>query len=471
MNRAMLWATAIAFLTASCSPHKVNTRPTSPVEVPNSYSTEGAERPLPERWWRDFGDPELNRLVELSLRQNLQIRAAWARLEQVRALTKQAASGKYPQVNLDVSASRRKTRFDFGPPLGEIMPEINTFNVSVGAAYEVDLWRRQSSTARAATIDAAAAGDDIQAMAISIAAEIADTWFQLITQRATRKLIDEQVKISKQFLKLVTLRFEGGLASALDVYQQRQQLVATKSRLALTDAAVRLLENKIAVLVGRAPGKVVSSERADLPSLPPLPGTGVPADLVVRRPDVRAARRRVVAADYRVAAAVADRLPGLRLSGSTGSQDSSIAGLIAAPLWSLIGSLTAPLLDGGRRKAEVRRNKAIVKERLLLYGQSLIGAMTEVENALVQEKQQALYIVDLTTQVDLAKSALDEAQRRYQAGLTTYLQVLTSLVTVQQAELGLLQARRQALSYRVQLCRALGGTWTAKLTANQRRGK
>jgi NodT family efflux transporter outer membrane factor (OMF) lipoprotein len=385
-------------------------------------------------------------------------------------MSRQAASGKWPQIQLDASASRQKNRFQLAEPIGEITTRTNQFSASVGAAYEVDLWKRVGSQAAGAALDAAAFRDDVEAMAISLAAEISEAWFDLVVQRAQRKLLAEQLETNQTFLELVELRFEQGLASALDVYQQRQQVVATRGQLTLVESAIAALGFRLAALVGQPPRSVVAGERDALPGMPELPGTGIPADLLERRPDVRAARRRVEAADHRVAVAVADRLPGLRLSGSTSLQDSNIAELIATPLWAIIASVTQPIFAGGRLKAEVERNRAIVEERLMQYGQVLLLAMTEVETALVQERQQLANIAALEEQVEIGKSALREARARYREGLIDYLPVLTSLQALQRVELSVLQARRQLLSHRIQLCRALGGTWTARLAPPERRG-
>jgi len=460
----------VALALAACSPHKVTRNPPPPVTVPDAYGAFTGEQPLPEEWWRDFGDQDLNLLIERGIRDSLQIRAAWARLAQARAMADQASSGKWPQVSFDASAARQKNRFQLAEPIGEVTTRSNQFSASIGAAYEVDLWKRVGSQTAGAVLDAQAFRDDVEAMAVSMAAEISEAWFDLVLQRAQRKLLTEQLETNQTYLELVELRFEQGLASALDVYQQQQQVVATRAQLTLVESAIAALGFRLAALVGQPPRTVVAGEREILPAMPALPGTGIPADLLERRPDVRAARRRVEAADHRVAVAVADRLPGLRLSGSTSLQDSDLTELIATPLWAIIASVTQPIFAGGRLKAEVRRNRAVVDERLMQYGQVLLVALTEVETALVQEREQIQYIAALEEQVEIAKNALREARARYREGLIDYLPVLTSLQALQRAELSLLQTRRQLLSYRIQLCRALGGTWTSRLAPPKRGG-
>src|SRR5690606_22122303 len=161
--------------------------------------------------------------------------------------------------------------------------------------------------------------DDAEAIAISLASEVAEAWFDIIAQRSQYKLISEQITTNETYLELVRLRFEKGLASALDVYQQRQQLVTTQAQLRLIEAAIRLFEHRLAILIGKPPREVTTDSGDVLPALPEaVPGTGLPVALLDRRPDVRAARRRVESADYRVAVAVADRLPALRLGGQVG---------------------------------------------------------------------------------------------------------------------------------------------------------
>lgn len=452
----------------ACSPHKVTKNPLPPVPVPEAFGTSTGSNALPEKWWADFNDAALEQLIADTLSGNLQLRAAWARVEQARTLVIQANSGKYPQLELSAGASRQKLRFNFQQ---EITVQSDQFSASLAASYELDLWRRMANQGDAAALDALAMRDDVESIAISLAAEVTEAWFDLIAQRAQKQLITEQLQINETYLELVELRFQKGLAAGLDVYQQRQQVVQTRARLRLIDATIELLEHRLALLTGKAPADGPVAAPVELPSMPAVPGNGLPADLLARRPDVRAARRRVEAADYRVAIAVADRLPAIRLRGTTGLQSSELADFIASPLWSIAASLTAPIFDAGRRKAEVARTEAVVEERLMSYGQVLLQAMIEVENALAQERQQVEYIKELEESIELAAATLREAQERYRQGLIDYLPVLSSLQAQQQAEITLLMARRQLLSYRVQLCRALGGTWTQTLSAPERGGK
>ena len=463
-------ALATTALLTSCNPHKVTKNPAPPIAVPAAYGNGAGGAVMPEKWWTDFGDVELDAMINRALAGNLQLRAGWARVRQVRSLVAQGDSAKWPQVDATIAASRQRNRFDLGAPVGEVTPTTNTFTTSVSAGYELDIWRAVDHNSHALANDEAAVRDSAEALALAISAEVTEAWLDIISVHAQLALLREQLETNETFLELIKQRFKQGLASALDVYQQEQQLIATRSQVSLIEAAGKLQSHRLALLLGETPGSLDIRAGDDFPEMPPVPGTGIPADLLDRRPDVRAARRQVEAADHRVAVAVADRLPRLRLSASASLQSGDVTELIRSPLWQLLGSITGPLFDGGRRAAEVERNKDVVDEKLMNYGQVLLQAMFEVENALVQEQSQILYIADLELQLEVLGNTLREARNRYRQGLIDYLPVLTALQSQQRAQVGIIVAKRQLLSYRVQLCRALGGTWTQELAVPERGG-
>ncbi len=441
---------------SACAVHRVDRKPTPPVEMPASFGQRPAGALLTGPWWHEFDDPELSAVIDRSLRDNLELRAVWARLAQARALSGQAGAARWPQLNVELGAGRGRE------PITRTTQ--NSFSWSAAAGYEVDLWRRVASQHGAAEQDLYAARDDVEATAISLAAAVAETWYDLVYQRAQAALLAEQKRTDQIFLRLVQLRFGQGLVSALDVHQQQQRLFEVEATLASVQASQRVAEHRLAVLLGRAPGTIRPGTAASLPALPPFPDTGVPADLLIRRPDARAAQRRVIAADYRVAAAIADRLPTIRLSASVGDQASSPSDLIRNPLWNLASGLLAPIFDGGRRAREVDRNRAVVEERLAQFGSVLLRALAEVEDAIALEREQRRIIAELSRALAEARSSLQEARDRYEQGVSEYLQVLTALGATQALELRLLGARRQLVSHRIQLYRALGGAWTRELS-------
>lgn len=462
---ALLFAASLTAV--GCRPHTVRRNPPPPIAVPPAFAGQGGAEAGPDRWWQAFADPGLDQLVERTLADNFQLTASWARLDQIRAVMRQTRSFDLPEVTASASAGRQKLRFELSEGM-VLTPEINVFQAQVGAAYEVDVWRRIDSNQKATALDAVALRDATEAIAVTLVAQVTEAWLDVRFQRARRTLLGAQLDTNQKSLEVLEARFREGLGSSLDVYQQRSLVAGTRAQIVQTESAIVTIEGRLAVLLGTTIDQVrplVDAAPDTLPAPPPVPATGVPASLLDRRPDVRAARRRVEAADYRVAAAVADRLPSLRLSGALTLQSSKIADLVATPLYSILASVTAPLFDYGRRKAEVDRNRAIVEERLAEYGDAMVTAMVEVETALAQERHFTANLTELLEQETLAAETVRAARDAYREGQIDYLPVLSAVQGQQQVEQAILAARRQLLSLRVTLYRALGGTWPRDLEA------
>lgn len=444
---------------AGCAVHPVE--PVGiPPETPAAFSRTGEA--VQPRWWEAFNDSNLTRLVERALRENPGLLQAWARLDQSRALADRAAAGFWPELNLDGQASRSRSSLDVAGQ--EIVSRSNRFSLTGAASYEVDLWGRVAAGARAADLDAEAARADAETAATTLAAEVADVWFQAVEQRARLGLARDQLQTNKTLLELIQTRFGYGLSSALDVYQQKQLVSASQAEIPPIRSNLQVLRHRLAVLLGRPPGESVVEVGSRLPEPPPLPDTGVPADLVRRRPDIRASGLRLAAADNRVAQAVADRFPALRLSASGGYRAGQLADLFSTSVWDLLAGVSAPMVDGGRRRAEVRRVEAVVRERTADYLETALTAFREVEDALVRESFQREFITRLEEQIANARQELEQARLQYENGIRDYLNVLTALRNVQSLERQWVGARRLLLTRRIELYRALGGAWTGTLT-------
>ncbi len=221
------------------------------------------------------------------------------------------------------------------------------------------------------------------------------------------------------------------------------------------------MEHQLAILLGQPPGSPVDGPAADADLRVPddVPADGLPADLLVARPDLQAAWARLESAGWGVAAARADRMPALRITarGEYGSED--LADVLDNWLLNLAGNLAAPVIDGGRRRAEVKRSRAVLDEQMAGYRRVVLTACREVEDALVRERYQAEHLQHLDQQLQAARQTHREAIERYRYGLSDYLPVLTALVTAQALENDLIEQRRQHLLIRVALYRALGGDW------------
>lgn len=451
--------------------HSVPSEPPPPVPVPERFAADGdaqKERPsLDEGWWRSFSDPELDRLVETAFEDNLDLDAAYARLSAAAAGAGVAVSAYIPTVDVQARISNGQQVINFGQ--GPQSFEQSSLTPQATLSYELDLWGRVNGTMNAAKSELRASRNDLATMYVTVSSNVTDTWLQVIEQRATLALLEEQSKVNSTYLELVELRFRQGLSSALDVFQQRQQAASVKASIPPVKSNLAVLENQLAVLLGRPPGSIEVA-RASLPELPVAPEVGLPAELLLERPDVRSAQARVVAADHRVASAIAARFPRLTLSASGGTNGFNLAqGILENFFYNLAANLIVPLTDQVRLHHEQKRAEAQMKESVANYGNAVLTAFREVEDALVREARQDDLLVELQEQVDLAHATLREARTRYRNGLSDYLPVLNALQTLQSSEQRLVAAERQRLSLRVQLCRALGGRWASTTAAVPRK--
>jgi outer membrane protein, multidrug efflux system len=458
----------LCLLLGGCLIHSVDKEPKAAIELPKRFTQAGSKSKDPGNWWQQFGDAELNELFGRALEGNLMLAQAWARYDQGKALDKAATAGLFPRLDASISSGRSKSPpriFNLGQGETTIPGvETNSFNGSLPMSYELDVWGRVRSGMFAAEKDVEAFRADVEAMAVTVAANVTERWLDVVEQRARRKLLNEQLKTSGSVLALAELQFKQGQAALSDVYQQRTQLQSLQTQLIATDTQESLAIQNLAVLLAKVPGTKLALSRTELPKLVPLPTSGVPSQLLLRRPDLRAARARVVAQDYRVGAAIAARFPQLSLSGSIGLNAQTLSNFFESFVWNFLGSIGGTVFDGGRLAAEVDRNRGALQERLAAYGQALLNALLEVESTLVQERQQRATLRVLNAQVETSSATVAAARLRFLSGVTgSYLPTLTAIRSLQLAEQNLLRAERQLLSQRVQLYRALGSTWTQKL--------
>jgi outer membrane protein, multidrug efflux system len=487
-RNVLVAASIVAACGAGCMPFGRSARPEPPPDFPQTFGAavpppagdakapETSAPPTTARregraaWWHAFGDPALSALIERALAANYDLRAAFARVDQARAMAVQATAPRWPQVGLQGQATWNQSVNSF---IGD-SATTTLLRGSLPVSYEVDWFARNAANAEAAELDAEAARADVEAAAVTLAAQVAEAWFDVTEARARRAVLAEQLRINQTFLELTLLRFREGLASALDTNQQRQQVAATRAQIELADVREHAAENRLTVLLGdsRQPGAYYP-DREEMPALVGPAAPGMPADLLSQRPDVRAAARRLEAADERVAFALAGRLPALTISGAPGYSWTRFVGPIPGIGGEAHGlelnagaTLTFPVFDGFLRAAQVDQNRARVREAVFAYERALQQAVLEVEAALVQERDQREHVESLVEQLDAARATLESARDRYRQGLSDFLPVLTALQAVQQTELALVSARRQLLSFRVQLHRALGGSWPESMRAS-----
>jgi NodT family efflux transporter outer membrane factor (OMF) lipoprotein len=457
-KRFLVWLTLCVLLSLSISCQR---KIIIPAGIPETFSQTGTEK-LPEKWWTALDDPKLSELIETALKGNLNLQATWDRLEQSRAIARKSGADLKPSVDATAGFTQSMTKAG-----GKDANFTDQFSLGVVASYEVDLWGRVSSASKVAEQDLLVSQEDLHASAISLSAEVATVWYKLVEQRGQIALLKKQIKNHEDHLEIVTIRFRQGQVSSTDVLQQRQSLEAAREAKIRVESNAKISEHRLAVLMGKAPGTISIPEDNGIPNLPPLPETGLPAHLLHRRPDIISAYLKVRAADYRIAVAIANRYPRISLSASistTGSSDTGDARLFENWLATLAGNLLLPIFDAGSRAAEVDRTKAARSELFYRYGEATLNALKEVEDALIRERHQITRLESLDKQYELSVKSVGLTRERYTHGVTDFLRFLTTLLNHHSLERNRLTSKRELVEYRINLYRALGGSWEMNRT-------
>lgn len=432
-----------------CSCIAVKERPDPPVAVPKDFSSSG-HVPSDAQWWLDFQDPALSSLIDRALSDNFNLLVARDRITEAQAIARKAGALLYP--SLDGGASAVTTRNHSAETTRD------TLSLEFAASYEIDLWGRLRSFRDATLLEARATEADYHTAAISLSAEMARTWYQLVSIHLQRKLLIEQRATNRKVLELISAQFRAGQAGIADVLQQRQLIEGNSSDIDALYSDMQLLEYQLAILLGVAPGMADLPSPDQLPALPPLPDTGIPLDLIAKRPDIQSDLLRLQAADYRVASAVADRLPKLSISASISDSSNSTSDLFNNWFSSLGANLFGPIFDGGQRKAEVARTEAVASQYFYGYGQTILEAIAEVENGLVREKKQLAIIASLEVRQKLAAETIVHVGNRYRQGAEDYQRVLLALISHQDIQRAIVIGTGQLIDFRIALYRSLSGT-------------
>jgi NodT family efflux transporter outer membrane factor (OMF) lipoprotein len=453
---------ASALLLSSCTT-LTNMRPQPeqrqlPAEdLPATFVSAETDVNAPARWWESFASPELNALMDSAFDGNLSVAKAWAQLRQARATAVGTASAGRPKLTGAAEPSTTNSHDDTD---GD--DSTNSFSTWLSATYEIDLWGRINAESQAARLTVMASEEDVRATALLLSGQIADTWLQIKAAQAKLTVYEKQIATSRQSLDLLRARQRKGLSAAVDILQQQQLVAGLESGLPPLRESVATLRLQLAYLLGRGSADGLKLGDGALPTLPELPAPGLPSSLLENRPDIRAAWLRLQSQDWTTAAARADRLPTLKLSLTSTLQSATLNTLFDNWAVNLAASLTGTLVDGGKLKSEVVRNRALADATFLNYRDTVLTAVNEVNDALVRERWKKTYLQRLENEVALASQTLEETRRRYRKGMSEYLSVLTALSSQQATERSLIAAQADLLTNRIALYQALGGGWLSQ---------
>ena len=449
---------ATLLLLGACTPYQLKDLQDPDVMIPEGFDAPMSRVEPPEQWWLAFDDPQLNQTVLEAFDSNLNLKQAWARLDQSLATATIVGAPLLPDVNLDGSANRQRAETSGSSAYS------NRFRLGLALTWELDLWAKIANRAEAAVLLATASRDDVEQTALLLSGTVVDLWFTIQEQEQLLGVLNEQIASSTNQLEVIEHRYGQGVGSALQVLQQRLQLAQVESQVPSVVSALEVTRNRLSVVLGRAPQFPVEvAPDSVLPALPSFPELPAPRELLETRPDLRAAYKRLAAADLEVAAAVADMLPTVRISLDASFNSPSLSSLFDDTIASMGGSLLQPVFDGDRRGAEVDRRTAIMNERKHAFSEKFLVALREIKDAIDQELSQIELLDDVLAQITIASSTLAEARFSYANGQNEYLDVVSALQALQSVQRQAVTARKQLLSIRSNLYLALGGDWLRKL--------
>ena len=428
--------------------------------VPSEWSGAKATGAVADAWWADFGDATLSTLIAEALAFNHDSHASAARIEAAAIRARLAGADLEPRLEGRLNGTRQRQNF-VGLPIpgssGVLSRTFESYGLSLAASWEIDLWGRVRAGASAAIADHEAVRDDAIAFQHSLAAQVAKAWFAVLDARSQVELAEQTVASYTTTSDWVRRRYESGARPALDLRLAENTLASARSLEQARREQLARATRRLELLLGRYPKGAIA--QGALPKMPAsLPG-GQPLELLRRRPDIRAAERRLAAKSRRIDEARAALFPRISLTGSGGTSTAEFEDLLDTDfrVWNLAANLVQPILDGGRLRGNIALRRAEAREAAELYAQTTLRAFQEVESELASDKLVRQRVAHALEAERTAKAALALADRRYTSGLTEFQAVLESQRRALDASSQVLDLRRRQLDQRVDLYLALGG--------------
>ena len=453
---------AASLLLAACS--SPAPRLDSGVQPPSAWQsadTPGAQQSN-RQWWTQFGSPELERLVEQARLGSYDLAAAVARVRQAEASATSAGAPLLPELKAGLNANRQKLIHGKGYSQLDVSPEnrsLDYYDAELSASYEIDFWGGNRAARDSAVFGVQANEFDRATVELTLLSGVANSYTQALALREQARIAELNLKNAQNVLQLVQTRFDAGSATALELAQQKSLVAEQQRRLPLVQQQAREALISLAALLGRPvqtlPLPTQSFAQLHWPDI----ASGVPSDLLSRRPDIASAEAKLAAAQADVTVARAAMLPKITLTASLGSGADLAADLLRTTFYNLSSGLTAPIFNNGRLSAERDKAKARQDELLETYRGAIINGFADVEKALssirgLDEQRQWQ-----SEELNQAQTAFDIAQSRYQAGAEDLLTVLQTQRTLYAAQDLNVQLRLSRLQASIALYKALGGGW------------
>jgi NodT family efflux transporter outer membrane factor (OMF) lipoprotein len=449
---------AVAFALGGCGVTSPMLKPD--VAAPTAWNEAGASSgtAVTADWWNSFGSQELQQLVDRALAGSPDLAIATERVRQAEAQVRVAGASLFPTLDLGVGTSTRTNSDSRGSTT------THASSALLSASYEVDLWGRNRSDVRSAQSSLQATAFDRETARLTLISGVASSYFQVLSLRSRLSVARENLTIAERVRDLVGARVRNGVASQLDLSRQEAAVLSLRSALLPIEQQERQTLAALAVLIGQVPEgfNVQAAGVADL-AVPAI-DAGVPAQLLVRRPDLASAEAQLAAANANVAVARAALLPSISLTASAGNASAALLSFASGGSTTAISlalSVLQPIFDGGRLRGQVSISQSRERELVETYRRAILSAFKDVEDALVAASRQAQQETLLTEVQVQAREALRLAEIRYREGVDDLLTVLDAQRTLFNAQDQIAQIRLNRLEAAVSLYKALGGGWSA----------
>lgn len=451
-----LTVVALSLTLAACQSADVQQAQPS-LQIPAAWRSEtGPVSKTDSVWWRNFHDSQLNRYVDQALRHNSDVLIARERVNEYQARVYAADSALFPELDAGISGTRARSQSAAtGLPIYSTL-----YKGNLTASYNVDIWGASRSASRAADASLEAQKAAAAAADLTVATNVASGYLTLLSLDAQLQVTQSTLAAREDALKLARRQYETGYTSRLELMQSDSELRSTRAQIPVLQHQISQQENALSVLLGNNPGAV---NRGEFATLTPLKvPSQLPSSLLNRRPDIVQAQRQLIAADATLVSSQAKLLPSINLTATGSMQDDTLPGLLDNPLrlWSIGGSILAPLLNRQALNAQVDVSMSQRNQALYTYEKTVRNAFKEVNDSLDAITRLGEQLSELAGQVDVAQETLRIAQNRYHNGYSSYLDVLDAQRTLFSAQLSAVQVKNNLLLAQVDLYRALGGGWS-----------
>jgi multidrug efflux system outer membrane protein len=447
---------ALSIALAGCAGVRKDAPPESAVQAPAAWRTPATNGPaLSTTWWTTFGDETLNRLVEEALARSDDVALAATRVQEARAQFHFAQAQRLPSVALSVVGGRDR---DVNPGFG-VSEEQTAGEGLIEAGFDVDLFGRLKAGSQAARSGLLASEYARDTVRLGVATSVVNGYLTLLALDARFDILKRTLTVRQNELHVEEKRFAAGYSNRLDLAQAQTELEATEQLIPATALAIARQEDGLSILVGQAPGDIARGLGFDKVTLPAIPAS-LPATVLRSRPDLAAAEARLAATDHNLDAARAAFLPDIQLAISAGQVRSTLTQTSPIGIWSLGGSILAPIFESGRLEAQQNAAVAQRDEAAFAYRKAALQAFREVEDDLAALARDAEQDEALDREHGTVERVFHIATQRYREGYSSHLDQLDAQRNLLSVELALVQSRLDRLNAAASLFQALGGGWT-----------